>query len=185
MAVRTKQHICDAFISLLENEPVKKITVQNIVDQCNINRNTFYYHFEDIPALIEYIVEQKADELIARYPSVDSVNSAMLAVMEFAEQNRKIIRHVCSSADRALFELHLWRICEYVITEYGKVIFKTDAISEEDRLIILHAYEDECFGKVMGWINRGMKTDERERLIRFLELRSGVAEMMLNRAKNT
>jgi hypothetical protein len=72
-----------------------------------------------------------------------------------------------------------------VITEYGKVIFKTDAISEEDRLIILHAYEDECFGKVMGWINRGMKTDERERLIRFLELRSGVAEMMLNRAKNT
>ena len=84
---------------------------------------------------------------------------------------------------KLLFELHLWRICEYVITEYGKVIFKTDAISEEDRLIILHAYEDECFGKVMGWINRGMKTDERERLIRFLELRSGVAEMMLNRAK--
>jgi hypothetical protein len=37
----------------------------------------------------------------------------------------------------------------------------------------------------MGWINRGMKTDEHERLIRFLELRSGVAEMMLNRAKNT
>ncbi len=185
MAVRTKQYICDAFMTLLENEPVSKITVQNIVDQCNINRNTFYYHFEDIPALIEYIVEQKADELIARYPSVDSINSAMLAIMEFAEQNRKIIWHICSSADRALFELHLWRICEYVISEYGKALFKADDISEEDRMIILHSYEDECFGKVMGWINRGMKTDERDRLIRFLELRSGVAEMMLDRAKNT
>jgi hypothetical protein len=109
----------------------------------------------------------------------------MLAIMEFAEQNRKIIWHVCSSADRALFELHLWRICEYVISEYGKALFKADDISEEDRMIILHSYEDECFGKVMGWINRGMKTDERDRLIRFLELRSGVAEMMLDRAKNT
>ena len=185
MAIKTKQIICDAFLELLEREPVSRITVQNIVDKCGINRNTFYYHFADIPALAEYIVEQNTNDLIAQYPTADSIASAMTAIMDFAEQHRTIIRHITNSADRAQFEFHLWRVCEYGITEYGKVLFEADDISEEDKVIILDSYIDECFGMVMGWIRRDMRRDERRRLMRFLELRTGVAEMMLARARES
>ena len=48
---KTKEIIIDAFWQLLEEKPFNKITVQNIVERCALNRNTFYYHFQDIPNL--------------------------------------------------------------------------------------------------------------------------------------
>lgn len=42
---RTKLAIVDTFWQLLEEKPYNKITVQDIVDRCHVNRNTFYYHF--------------------------------------------------------------------------------------------------------------------------------------------
>lgn len=49
---RNKQAIIDAFWELLEEKPLSKITVKDIVERCQINRNTFYYHFRDIPLLL-------------------------------------------------------------------------------------------------------------------------------------
>lgn len=54
---KTKETIIDAFWQLLEEKPFNKITVQNIVERCALNRNTFYYHFQDIPNLAEYTVK--------------------------------------------------------------------------------------------------------------------------------
>ena len=54
---KTKETIIDAFWQLLEEKPFNKITVQNIVERCHLNRNTFYYHFQDIPNLAEYTVK--------------------------------------------------------------------------------------------------------------------------------
>ena len=54
---RTKEAIVNAFWELLEEKPYNKITVKDIVDRCQINRNTFYYHFHDIPELLESIIK--------------------------------------------------------------------------------------------------------------------------------
>ena len=61
---RTKLAIVDTFWQLLEEKPYNKITVQDIVDRCHVNRNTFYYHFQDIPFLAEWSVEMWTDEVI-------------------------------------------------------------------------------------------------------------------------
>ena len=45
---KTKEIIIDAFWQLLEEKNFNKITVQNIVERCALNRNTFYYHFQDM-----------------------------------------------------------------------------------------------------------------------------------------
>lgn len=55
---RTKDIIIDAFWQLLAEKPYNKITVKDIVDRCQINRNTFYYHFHDIPELLEDTVKR-------------------------------------------------------------------------------------------------------------------------------
>lgn len=61
---RTRGAIVNAFIQLLSEKPVNKITVKDIVERCGVNRNTFYYHFHDIPDLAEQMMEEKADQLI-------------------------------------------------------------------------------------------------------------------------
>lgn len=34
-----------ALFKLLNEKPLSKITVKDIVEECGINRNSFYYHF--------------------------------------------------------------------------------------------------------------------------------------------
>lgn len=53
MASFTKRALRQTILTLLSQLPLDQITVKMIVDACGISRNTFYYHYEDIPALVE------------------------------------------------------------------------------------------------------------------------------------
>ena len=61
---RTKNAIVEAFWQLLDEKPFNKITVKNIVELCGVNRNTFYYHFSDIPQLLEHTLKEYPDDVI-------------------------------------------------------------------------------------------------------------------------
>ena len=72
MANFTRRAIKEAFTSLLEERPLNDITVKDIVERCGINRNSFYYHYPDIPALAEEIVRDEAARIVQEYPSLSS-----------------------------------------------------------------------------------------------------------------
>ena len=65
MAVDTKELIAEAVKRLLMQKKVKKLTVKDIVDECSITRQTFYYHFEDIPDLLKWVLERGTDKMAA------------------------------------------------------------------------------------------------------------------------
>ena len=58
MAVDTKELIAEAVKRLLMQKEGQKLTVKDIVDECSITRQTFYYHFEDIPDLLKWVLER-------------------------------------------------------------------------------------------------------------------------------
>ena len=51
----------------METESFEKITVKDIVEDCGVNRQTFYYHFQDIYELLGWIYKTEAVEGIAGY----------------------------------------------------------------------------------------------------------------------
>ena len=54
MAIDMKRVIAEAAMTLLVDKKVKKLTVKDIVEECHITRQSFYYHFEDIPNLLQW-----------------------------------------------------------------------------------------------------------------------------------
>ena len=58
MASDMKEVIAAAAKKLLIEKGVKKLTVADLVDACQITRQAFYYHFEDIPALFRWILSR-------------------------------------------------------------------------------------------------------------------------------
>ena len=58
-----KKQIAEASRELLFEDQVKKLTVKAIVDKCKITRQAFYYHFEDIPDLLKWILDQASSQL--------------------------------------------------------------------------------------------------------------------------
>lgn len=45
MSQMTKQALANSLKSLLQKKTLNKITIKDIVDDCGVNRQTFYYHF--------------------------------------------------------------------------------------------------------------------------------------------
>lgn len=57
-AIRSRKLINDALADLLQEKPLDKITVTDVVRRADINRGTFYAHYADIPDVIEHLVDQ-------------------------------------------------------------------------------------------------------------------------------
>ena len=78
----TKIAIQQSFLRLLSQRSITKITVKDIVEDCGINRNSFYYHFQDLPQLLETVIIESADEIISRIPESFSLEEGLTTVLE-------------------------------------------------------------------------------------------------------
>ena len=98
MPVDMKQYIADAAERLIEEKRAKKLTVTDIVEECAITRQTFYYHFEDIPDLINWMLKQefeKATREINR--SGGNLEYAMRRFLETAMSKEVVMKRVLAT----------------------------------------------------------------------------------------
>ena len=158
----TKNAIKSAFVELLGQRPINKISVKDIVEQCGINRNSFYYHFQDVPTLLEEIVLDFADKIIADYSPKDPVEVCIQSVMDFAALHRRETLNVYRYMNREVFESYLWKICERIITVYVVNYFEGSRLSEETKNMLIHILKCESFGLVIAWMNEGMPIADEE-----------------------
>ncbi len=181
----TKQAIKISFIKLLNERPLNKISVRDIVEDCGINRNSFYYHFHDIPSLIEEIVMEEADMLIKQYPSIRSLNECVDVAFHFALENKKAVQHIYYSVNRDIYERYLMKMCDYVVTTYWDTAFGKENINELDREIIIRFFKCEIFGLSFEWITKGMQDDAIKDVYRLTKLCRGLSDELLKRCRES
>lgn len=179
----TKRAIKESFLKLLNELPLTQISVRKIVEECGINRNSFYYHYQDIPSLIEEIVMDAANTLIQQHSSITSIDEGVEAAFRFTLDNKKAILHICNSVNRNIYEQYLMRICEYVVTTYFDTVFGKNIVSKSDRDIMILFTKCELFGLSIDWINTGMQDDAIEKLKHLLFLCNGLSSEMIKRCK--
>lgn len=185
MANFTKQAIKASVLKLLEQRPLSRISVRDIVEDCGVNRNTFYYHFQDIPALIEEIITEEAERIISQYPRPDSIEECLSVAVEFSLKHKKAVLHIYDSLSRDVYNRNLLKICDHVISTYIDNLPDGRKIDGDDKNVIEWLYRCECFGIITEWLMHGMAEDIADAFRRVCELRRGFIEEMLNRAKQT
>lgn len=179
----TRTAIINAFLQLLDERPLSKITVKDIVDACGINRNTFYYHFEDIPALIEAISKEEMDLLVQRHAKVDSLEDCLMIAVDFIMKKRRAVLHLYNSNNRDLYERELMNICQYVVETYFDSLLEGRQCDPTDRDILIRSYRCWCFGLMLDWLNDGLREDIRPTLKRLCQLRDGAVESSIARCR--
>ena len=83
-----------------EQKPYNKITVQNIVERCQVNRNTFYYHFQDIPALAEYSIQEWTDQVIKDHCELGSPRRCITLIAQEFVSRKSAFLHIYRSSHR-------------------------------------------------------------------------------------
>ena len=102
----TKKALANSLKKILSKKEFNKVTINDIVDDCGVNRQTFYYHFKDIYDLLEWIY---TNEVIEKIKNIESDSPAenwqqeFLYVFEYILDNKKFVYNTYYSVSRALF----------------------------------------------------------------------------------
>ena len=159
---RTKEAIVAAFGELLTERPLNKITVKDIVDRCGINRNTFYYHFEGIPSLLEQTVRSMTDQILQARSEFGSPMDCIAPFVHYCTDNKKAILHIYRSVQREVFLKDLDRAAMYFVSRYVEAataeVFDPAAQNEEKNLLIRY-YKCTLVGALLDWLDAGMNYD--------------------------
>ena len=177
----TKRAISASLKRLLLTKSLNKITIQDIADDCGINRQTFYYHFADIPALIEAIVHDQAEELIRNHSTITTIEDALNVAVDSILQHRRAALHIFNSVSRDVYERYLMQICQNAVEKCFDAIIGERRVSPQDREILILSYRAWCFGLVIDWLDHGLKDDIHPTLTRMCELHKGMIEEMASR----
>jgi AcrR family transcriptional regulator len=157
MTSLTKRAIKESLLRLLNEKPTGKITVKDIVEDCGINRNSFYYHYDDIPSLIEEIIRDEADLIASQHPTADTLEESFAVAAEFVYQNRQAALYLYRSTSRDRFEQYLMDVCRYATESYVSTVLSE--VSQEDRDLLVRYYRCVTFGVLLDWLESGMKED--------------------------
>lgn len=85
----TRQIILHTLTELMNEKPLSKITVKDIVERCGVNRNTFYYHFRDIPDAVEAMVKEALNDILKDQKAPESVSDCMEILVNAVQKNKK------------------------------------------------------------------------------------------------
>ncbi len=180
MANFTKKAIRDSFIKLLNERPLSQITVKDIVSDCGVNRNTFYYYFEDIPKLMEDIFSEDLEEIIKKYPKIENAEACIDEMIDSALEQKRVILHMYNSTNREMYEHYLWNVCDHAISTYLDTLLDGRKISENDMHAIKTYLESFSFGMISNWLRSGMNEDIRSTLKRIREIKKEIMEDMIS-----
>lgn len=98
MKQKTESRLCEAFVELLRKYSFSKITIQMLTNYCKVNRQTFYYHYDNIYDLMASAFEQE----ISRDGFFDegaSWDECMYHSLCWMRKNRTIVKNLFNNVD--------------------------------------------------------------------------------------
>ena len=177
----TKNLIKKEFIKLLEERSFNSITISMLADRCEINRNTFYYHYDDVYSLVKEILSDEIKRVDQEFNSTASWEKSLISASSFFLDNKTAAQNLFRSIDKKDTDLYLYKICESVMTMYveNECLTKNIKAKEEDKTLVIDFYRAALVGLLEKWILDGMEKSPDDFINRLGKLFDGNIERSL------
>ncbi|MBC8535948.1 TetR-like C-terminal domain-containing protein [Feifania hominis] len=159
MAQTTKRALAASLKKMLSKKPLDKITVKDITDDCELNRQTFYYHFQDIYDLVEWIFQTEAEQVIGGNRTLDTWQEGFLQLFDYVLENRELALNVYRSLSRDTLEEYLRRVTFALLMSVINEQAENLPVSDADKRFIADFYKHAFVGLMLDWVRSGMKED--------------------------
>lgn len=167
MAKQTQKFIMSTFMQLLENQSLDKITVRDIVEECEINRNTFYYHYSDIYDLLDDVFRVETERFMNEDVDENTTfGEEYERAARFVLKYRKAIIHIYESKKRDVLQNYLDTLAFSFISRFVKKEAEGCGLSEEDIDYITGFYTHAIVGNTIEWIKRKLPSGQEKFIAR-------------------
>ena len=159
MTVNMKQMIAETLAGLLKHKSIDKITVRELVDACGISRQTFYYHFQDIYDLVEWVCLEDAKKALEEKKTHDTWQQGLLQIFNEVKSNKPFIMNVYQCIDRGQVERYLTPLTDNLLMGVVEEESADMHVRREDKAFIARVYSYCFVGIMLDWIKDDMKED--------------------------
>lgn len=162
LSLKTKQSLAQALKQEMKHKQLSKITITELCDVCQINRKTFYYHFEDIYDLLKWTLEQEAIEVVKNFDLVVNTEEALRFVMAYADENKDIINSALNSMGHEEIQRFFYNDLFDVIygaIEEGEYDLKI-VVDPQFKNFLAAFYTEASAGILIEWVKNRMKQDK-------------------------
>lgn len=165
----TKRILSNALKELMTKKNLEKISIREITELAGVNRQTFYYHFEDIYDLLKWTLQQEAITLIDVHENAKFWQEGLLQLIYYLDKNREF----CLCALKSLGYEHLKRffysdinnIVHRIVYDFGEK-YESD---EEYLSFLTHLFTLSLGAIITSWL-KGEMDYTPEELIDMIDL---------------
>ena len=158
----TKKALAESLKKQMQITQLAKITVNDVVNECGLNRRTLYYNFHDIYDLLEWIYKTEIKEVLGKNRICQTWKKGLLQIFNYLHENRKMVFNTYKSVDRDLLENHLYNEIFNLILGVVNELAKDLNVSDEDKKYVAEFYKIIFAGVVINWIKNNMGEDAEE-----------------------
>lgn len=152
-----KQEIADTLTDLLRTTPLENITVKDIASRCGVSRQAFYYYFDDIYDVLEWVFVQETERALNEHSAIDNWQEGYVRMLRWAQANKALVRNTYQSVRREYVEYFMNR----VLFQYLMQVVSTEAVgmrvTQEQQEFIAQFYTLALNAFSLEWIRNNMK----------------------------
>lgn len=179
----TKNLIRKEFINLLNKKSLHNVTVTELAKKCNIERKTFYYHYENLTELIKEIFDEELTVVIKEFNETLSWEDSFILAAKFILENKKAIKHMYQSDYKDDVEKYVFSMAGEIMNKYVNRVAKSTDAKEIDIKLIAYFYQCALSSSLIQWVATDMKTDPVEMTNRIGKLMDGNILLSLERSE--
>lgn len=176
----TKMVIRNSFIKLLSQKPISKITIKELCENADVNRATFYAHYQNQYDLLNKIETKLIDDInayLSNYEFKDNIDiaSKMLEkILDYVKENSDIFNILLISSGDMTFQNEFIKI---ITKQHFSPETRSDSLSKEDAAYIFSFSSSGSIGVIQKWLKDDMKkpTNELAELILKIAARGSAA----------
>ena len=165
MSKFTQKAIMLTFLEILKQKSLDKITVKDIIEMAEINRNTFYYYFDDIYDLIDCIFESEKQSVMKEFKEDSTFYEEFVKAASVVINNRQAIIHIYNSKSKDILYHYLEEVTESVVRRFVRKAAEGYKITDDGIEFVTYFYSSAIVGSTIHWVRQGMP-DYSEILIR-------------------
>ncbi len=162
MSQTTKRALAASLKKMLSQKTLDKITITDITQDCEVNRQTFYYHFHGIYDLLEWALLDEATKALEGKKTYATWQQGFLQIFEYVLENKPLFLNAYRSISREQVERYLHEVTYNLLIHVIEEKATGMNVKDRDKNFIADFYKFAFVGLMLEWISHEMNENPKD-----------------------
>ncbi len=160
----TKQKLSASLKKLMKTNDFHKISINVLVRDAHLNRNSFYYHFNNIFDLLKYTLENDAVRIVKQINPRQNMETTVYFIMDYIDQNKAFCTCAYKSLGKTELKKFLQNNFQDIITDIiDEVIEKNNfEVSEDFKKYVIYSHTESTATHIIGYLKNDFHLSKKQ-----------------------